>query len=85
MASGPDFDRPRHPPQEAAGRPGADGEEGGGSSKVAFGTLRVEGKELVLTCAEEPPAGTQRRTKELLREVGLKMKVTVAVRAPDQE
>jgi hypothetical protein len=55
----------------------------GGSAKVAFGSLRVEGKELILTCAEDPPAGTARRAKELLRAVGLKMKVTLAA-APDE-
>lgn len=50
----------------------------GGSSKVAYGTLRAQGKQLVLTCTEPPPAGTERRLKGLLRAVGVKMKVSLA-------
>ncbi len=48
----------------------------GETAKLAYGTMRVKGKDMMLTCVDAPPSGSARKTKEFLKKsVGLQMKV----------
>lgn len=55
----------------------------GGSAKGGWGTLSVEGKQVVLSCVEDPPGTLARRLKIKLRSEG--QKYSVAVRSPSGE
>lgn len=50
----------------------------GETGKIAVGTLAVKGKIVTLSCAEDPPAGLAKRTKQFLKFFDLKMNVRVA-------
>lgn len=48
----------------------------GETAKLAYGTMRVKGKDMMLTCLSDAPSGAARKTKEFLKKsVGLQMKV----------
>ncbi|HMO07105.1 MAG TPA: hypothetical protein PKD10_05580 [Paracoccaceae bacterium] len=49
----------------------------GETTKVVFGTMAVEGKNLDLACQSDPIPGLARKTKEMLKALGLKMKVRI--------
>ena len=49
----------------------------GETSKLAFGQMSVEGKNLNLNCQGDVPAGLARKTKEMLKAAGLKLKVRI--------
>ncbi len=55
----------------------------GGSAKGAWGTFSVEGKQVVLTCEEDPPGTLARRLKIKLRDEG--QKYAVVIRSPAGE
>ena len=57
---------------------GKQAKRSGETPKVAFGTMRVKGKDMMLTCTDDPPAGAAKKTKDFLsKAVGLKMKVVL--------
>jgi hypothetical protein len=49
----------------------------GDTAKIAFGEANATGKKLMLTCAEDIPAGIAKRTKTFLRLVEMPMKITM--------
>ncbi len=49
----------------------------GETNKFTFGTMSVKGKNLMLTCEGDIPAGMARKTKEFLKSAGLAMKVVL--------
>jgi hypothetical protein len=59
---------------EALGR---QAKKDGETAKVAFGMMTVEGKNLNLSCAGDVPTGMARKMRELLKLVGVKVKVRV--------
>jgi hypothetical protein len=50
----------------------------GETGRIAIGTLEVKGKIVTLSCAEDPPAGLAKRTKQFFKFVDMKMNVRVA-------
>ena len=56
---------------------GRQAKKDGETAKIAFGIMTVEGKNLNLSCAGDVPTGMARKTRELLKLVGVKMKVRI--------
>lgn len=56
---------------------GRQAKKDGETAKVAFGTMTVEGKNLNLSCVGDVPTGMARKTRELLKLVGVKVKVRI--------
>jgi hypothetical protein len=59
---------------EAVGR---QAKKQGETSKFTFGMMSLEGKNLNLSCHDDPPTGLARKTKEMLKAAGLKLKVRI--------
>lgn len=47
----------------------------GETNKIAFGMMSVEGKDINLACQADPPPGLARKTREMLKAAGMKLKV----------
>lgn len=57
---------------------GKQAKKAGETAKLAFGIMRVKGKNMMLTCHNDPPGGCARKAKEFMaKTVGLKMKVQI--------
>ncbi|MFN4171923.1 MAG: hypothetical protein ACK4GW_09240, partial [Pseudorhodobacter sp.] len=59
---------------EAMGR---QAKKDGETAKVTYGLMKVEGKNLNLSCQGDVPSGLARRTREMLKAAGLKLKVRI--------
>ena len=49
----------------------------GETAKIAWGTVRVKGKKIMLQCEEEPPANMARGMKMFLKDQGIPLKVSI--------
>ena len=49
----------------------------GETAKMTYGLMKVEGKNLNLSCQGDVPSGLARRTREMLKAAGLKLKVRI--------
>ncbi|NKB15863.1 MAG: hypothetical protein HC774_01400, partial [Sphingomonadales bacterium] len=56
---------------------GRQAKKDGETAKVACGMMTVEGKNLNLSCEGDVPSGLARKTREMLKIVGLKLKVRI--------
>lgn len=56
---------------------GRQAKKDGETAKIAFGMMTVEGKNLNLSCEGDVPSGLARKTREMLKVVGLKLKVRI--------
>ncbi len=56
---------------------GQQARKAGETSKFTFGMMSVKGKNLMLTCEGDVPAGMARKTKEYLKSAGFPMKVVL--------
>ena len=56
---------------------GQQARKAGETSKFTFGMMSVKGKNMMLTCEGDVPAGMARKTKEYLKSAGFPMKVVL--------